>query len=199
MMVVHFCFASARSSAVHEAQSDDWKSRSPLQKTRLVQLTRRGGMQDRRVAAVVEMDLGERKMKNISKLHQVKLLRNGPTTGVNGDVSETALRVLHSTTAHDLRHQLICCGAQRGKRQIRDNRSVLQGRSAEEENAAKKKRTKGRDHGVCLASSPTSDLQHQCPRRAAAAVPPGEKKLSRRQCTHNRVLHTCLHHSDLQQ
>ena len=95
-------------------------------------------MQDRRAAAVVEMDLGKRKMKKISKLQQVKLLRNGPTRGVNRDVSETALRVLRSTaTAHDLRNQLICCGAHRGKLQIRDNRSVLQGRSAEEENAQK--------------------------------------------------------------
>ena len=111
---------------------------SPLQKTRLAQLKRRGGMQDRRAAAVVELDLGKRKMKKISKLQQVKLLRNGPTRGVNRDVSEIALRVLHSTaTAHDLRNQLICCGAHRGNRQIRDNRSVLQGRSAEEENAMK--------------------------------------------------------------
>ena len=86
-------------------------------KMRLAQLKRRGGMKDRRAAVVVEMDLGKRKMKKISKLQQVKLLRNGPTRGVNRDVSETALRVLHSTvTAQDLRNQLICCGAHRGKR-----------------------------------------------------------------------------------
>ena len=79
----------------------------------------------------------KRKTKKISKLQQVKLLRNGPTR-LNRDVSEIGLRVLHSTaTAHDRRNQLICCGAHRGKRQIRDNRSALQGTSAEEENAQK--------------------------------------------------------------
>ena len=63
-----------------------------------------------------------------------------------------------------------------------------------------------RVYGVRLASSPTSDLQHRCPRRAtapkrsaAAAAPPGEKNIFRRQYTHNRVLHACLHHLDLQQ
>ena len=141
-------------------------------------------MQDRRVAAVVEMDLEKRKMKKISKLQQVRLLRNGPTRGVNRDVSETGLRVLHSTvTAHDLRHQFICCGAHRGKRQIRDNRSVLQGRSAEEEKVKKNGR-KG-EIMACVLRAPqqvtcSTDVRAAQQHPSAAPQPPShlEKKTS---------------------
>ena len=146
-------------------------------KTRLAHLQRPGGMQDRRAAAVVEMDVGKRKMKKISKLQHVKLLRNGPTRGVN---TETALRVLHS----DLRNQLICCGADKGKRQIRDNRSVLQERSAEEENAKKKNGRKG-EIMACVLRAPqqvtcSTDVRAAQQHPSAAPQPPShlEKKPS---------------------
>ena len=109
----------------------------------------------------------------------MKLLRNGPTRGVNRDVSETALRVLQS----DLRNQLICCGAHRGKRQIHDNRSVLQGRSAEEENA---KNTDERGEIMaCVLRAPqqvtcSTDVRAAQKHPSAAPQPPShlEKKPS---------------------
>ena len=102
----------------------------------------------------------------------MKLLRNGPTRGINKDVSETALRVLHSTATT--------------QRKTADSRqSKRTPKKISRRRKREKKTTKGRDHGVCLASSPTGDLQNPCPHRAAApkrsaaaAVPPGKKPSS---------------------
>ena len=151
------------------------------------------------------LDLGKRKMKKISKLQHVKIAPQWTNEKrQQGCLRNSIESSPFNSNAHDLRNQLICCGAHRGKREIRDNRSVLQGRSAEEENAQK---TGERERSWLVSC----ELPNRCPaapmstpRSSTQAVrrsrrPTWRKNISRRQCTHYRVLHACLHHSDLQQ